>query len=632
MPTSVWSPEIDVVIAAARAPGTKRIRVSDRVVEVPTPFPSPRDWRDHPIYQILVDRFDNPAAAPRHSWDGAHGEFQGGTFEGIRQRLDYLRDLGVGALWLSPVLKNRSSDHFSHHGYGIQDFLVVEPRFATAPERAADELRTLVDEAHARGLYVIFDVVLNHAGDVFAYTCDGDPRCQDTGGAEASWRASPYAIRWRDAAGQGRDDWPEPPADSPADGVVWPTELQCNAAFRRQGLGGEGGGDFAALKELVTDLRQEDPERGNVYPVRDVLIRACQHLIAAFDVDGFRIDTLKYVERDFAQIFGGAIREFALSLGKKNFFTFGEVYDEEEQIARFVGRDALEPGDLVGVDAALDFPLFFRLPAVAKGFRAPADVAAMFARRKEVQQGIVSSHGEASRFFVTFLDNHDQRERLYHSPPDAPHRFDDQITLAIGCLFALQGIPCLYYGTEQGLASTVERYAPGVDIGSLPLEAVREALWGKPDAFDLEHPFSQSIRRLAEVRAGQPALRYGRQYFRPVSGDGVHFGLSPFPGGVLAWSRILQDQEVVVVANTNALDEWQGEVIVDRAINARASAYRILFSNQGEDAATAPGPLAAKTANQVEIIEVNGVVTRGPARALPVALRAMEVQVLGRAG
>ena len=103
MPTSVWSPEIDVVIAAARAPGTKRIRVSDRVVEVPIPFPSPRDWRDHPIYQILVDRFDNPAAAPRLSWDGAHGEFQGGTFEGIRQRLDYLRDLGVGALWPMPA-------------------------------------------------------------------------------------------------------------------------------------------------------------------------------------------------------------------------------------------------------------------------------------------------------------------------------------------------------------------------------------------------------------------------------------------------------------------------------------------------------------------------------------------------
>jgi glycosidase len=186
MPTSVWSPDIDVAIAAARAPGTKRVRVGDRVVEVPTPFPSPPDWRDHPIYQILIDRFDNPAAAPRLSWDGAHGTFQGGTFEGIRRRLDYLRNLGVGALWLSPVLKNRPSDRFSHHGYGIQDFLAVEPRFATAPERAAGELRALVDEAHARDLYVIFDVVLNHAGDIFAYECNGDQRCQDTGGAEAS--------------------------------------------------------------------------------------------------------------------------------------------------------------------------------------------------------------------------------------------------------------------------------------------------------------------------------------------------------------------------------------------------------------------------------------------------------------
>src|SRR5215216_5288364 len=106
MPTSVWSPEIDAAIAAARVPSTKRIRLGAGEVEVPVPFPSPADWRDHPIYQILVDRFDNPAAAPRLSWDSATGEFQGGTFEGIRRRLDYLRGLGIGALWLSPVLKN----------------------------------------------------------------------------------------------------------------------------------------------------------------------------------------------------------------------------------------------------------------------------------------------------------------------------------------------------------------------------------------------------------------------------------------------------------------------------------------------------------------------------------------------
>src|SRR5947209_9056562 len=110
---------------------------------------------------------------------------------------------------------------------------------------------------------------------------------------------------------------------------------------------------------------------GSQFPVHAVLIRAYQYLIAKFDEDGLRIDTLKFIERDFAQVFGNSMREFALSIGKKNFFTFGEVYDDEEQITRFIGRQATDRTDLVGVDAALDFPLFFRLPGVAKGLIPP---------------------------------------------------------------------------------------------------------------------------------------------------------------------------------------------------------------------------------------------------------------------
>src|SRR5207247_7528221 len=141
------------------------------------------------------------------------------------------------------------------------------------------------------------------------------------------------------------------------------------------------GGDFASLQELVTAS-----QRGSQFPVHAVLIRAYQYLIAKFDVDGFRIDTLKFIEPDFAQAFGNSMREFALSIGKKNFFTFGEVYDNEEQIARFIGRHAADAGDLVGVDAALDFPLFYLLPAVAKGQAAPAAVVEVFGRRTVVQR------------------------------------------------------------------------------------------------------------------------------------------------------------------------------------------------------------------------------------------------------
>ena len=418
-----------------------------------------------------------------------------------------------------------------------------------------------MDAAHARGIYVILDIVLNHAGDVFEY---------EGFGSQAPWRdGPPYPIRWRDENGLGRPDWPEPPADPPPDAAVWPAELRRNEFLRRRGNAFtrsgellEQAGDFFTLKEFVTA-----PGPDGTTTVRDTLISAYQYAIAAFDVDGFRIDTLKFIEEDFALVFGNAMREYALSIGKRNFFTFGEVYDDEDKIARFIGRRATEPGDLVGVDAALDFPLAYRLPWIAKGLTPPSELVAMYQHRKQVEAGVLSSHGEASRFFVTFLDNHDRPPRFGYTGDDQA-RFADQVTLALTCLFTLQGIPCLYYGTEQGLRGT----GPS-------LEAVREALWGKPGAFDLAHPVAAACRSLTDLRATEPALRCGRQYFRPISGDGVHFGVSGFPAGVIAFSRILSDREVVVVANTSTGEPWTGEVLVDRTLVHTDDAVQVLFAN-----------------------------------------------------
>jgi glycosidase len=625
MATSINDAEVRAILEATRAPRSKRVLIDGKPIDVPTPFPSPEDWRDQWIYFLMVDRFNNPHTPPLPTsvpFNGMVGEFRGGSFNGVRAQLDYLKALGAGAIWLSPVLKNCQYNPFSYHGYGTQDFLQIDPRFASDfeatkidPQLAENELRALVDEAHARGMYVIFDIVLNHTGDVFEYVFDDGRR-----GAEANWRDIEYTINWRDENGIGRPDWTQAPVNPPPDGAVWPTELRANPFFRRRGKGGEGGGDFASLKELVTDFHQFDAADGVQFPVRNILIRSYQYLIAKFDVDGFRIDTLKYIERDFAQVFGNSMREFALSIGKKNFFTFGEVYDEEEQIARFIGRQATERTDLVGVDAALDFPLFFRLPGVTKGLIAPAEVIQMFEHRKDVERGIISSHGEASRFFVTFLDNHDQHERFFFSPPEAPMRFEDQLTLGIGCLFTLQGIPCLYYGTEQGLHG-----AGNQDT------AVREAFWGKPNAFDSRQRLYTTVQRLAGIRRDEPALRYGRQYFRPLSGDGFHFGVSNFSPGVLAFSRILNDRELVVIANSNTEFGFTGDVIVDFSLNPVGSIYNVLFTNKtaGNGGAT-PGLVVDKRVNSIEIREVSGTVTRGPARTLPVTLQKMEMQILAR--
>src|SRR5207249_10307126 len=140
--------------------------------------------------------------------------------------------------------------------------------------------------------YVIFDIVLHHTGDVFSY---------QNYGSMAPWSDQTYTIDWRDENGNGRADWTEAPANPPADAAVWPQELRTNAFFRRQGNAFDSSGqiinasgDFYSLKGLATDFLDS-----NRYPVHTILIRAYQYLIAKYDIDGFRVDTLKFISPDF---------------------------------------------------------------------------------------------------------------------------------------------------------------------------------------------------------------------------------------------------------------------------------------------------------------------------------------------
>jgi len=241
----------------------------------------------------------------------------------------------------------------------------------------------------------------------------------------------------------------------------------------------------------------------------------------------------------------------------------------------------------------------------------------MYQARKNEERTVITTHGEASGFFVTFLDNHDRNQRFFFTDAGNPHRFDGQLTSALAVLFGLQGIPCVYYGTEQGLHGMGTRDA-----------AVREALWGKPNAFDESHAFYTALRKIAAVRAAQPALRYGRQYFRQISGNRRDFGISTFVPGVISFSRILNAQEVLVIANTSDQSTFSGEVIVDLTLNAGAGTLRVLYSNLNTP--TAPGPLRLAGAGTVSITEPQGGATNGPARVLPVTVQPLEVQILGR--
>ena len=612
-------------LLAPRSPKKFKVRISgsNRPVFIPKPFPSPVDWRDHPIYFLLVDRFNNPSASPASDWDRGASYHQGGTFEGVREKLGYIKDLGAGAIWLSPVLKNvQFKAEYSYAGYSILDFSEVDPRFGTSPELAEKELISLIDEAHARRLYVIFDIVINHAGNLFAYDVDGEVKdFADWYKKEDEDEEGYYRIFWRDKDGNARLEWTELPEDLGRDEGVWPEDFQENIWFRRKGNEPDVNstkGDFGSLKEFNTELAGESPY-GAAKPVWDILIRAYQYLIAKFDVDGFRIDTFKHVERDFALSFSNAIREFAESIGKKNFFIFGEANTQDQEIlAQYTGRFTSEEDGMIGADAVIDFPLKEALVNAAKGFVPPIVVKEVFDVRKNVYRNlsVMSSHGEASRFFVTALDMHDQHSRFLY-PKDGGD-YLNQLTLAMGCLFCLQGIPCVYYGTEQGLKGTQELYE---DHSVRMFEHVREALWGKPNAFNQNNETYKQIRSIARLREGEPALRYGRQYFREVSGNGEDFGFSKENGGVIAFSRILNAREVLVVANTNIRDSFVGWVIADNRVNDYETEFRMVYSNFNKQGVSSVVPKEV-------IFHKNGFQTsKGPATIFRLNLSPMEIQV-----
>jgi glycosidase len=597
MPSSLYAADFQAVLDAAAAsaqPGANQ-----------PAFPSPADWRDQWIYFLMVDRFNNTNAAPLHPPfdDPQCLQYQGGKFSGIRAQLPYIKGLGTGAIWLSPVLKNAVFDQGSYHGYGIQDFLRANPFFADNPADADQELCTLVDAAHQQGLYVIFDIVLNHAADVFAYA-------SNPAGNDAPYSDTRMAVEWRDQTGTAVAAYSSPAAvpNPTPDILVWPVELQQNEYFRRQGDAApydDTVGDFVPFKQLST--WENDVQR--------FLIRAYQYVIARYDIDGFRIDTLRYLKGNLPQLFGNSMREFALSIGKKNFFTFGEVMDgnEEADIATFIGRNTSSQGDMVGVDAALDYPLYNNLVPVVKGSSAPQALVAMYQFRKQTEQDILSSHGDATRFFVTFLDNHDNKVRIRYMPPDGIPIYDDQVTAGLACLLALPGIPCVYYGTEQGL------HGSGTD------PAVREALWGGP-GFSQANPFYAEIQKIAAVRAAQAALRYGRFYFRPISGDQHSFGISNLAPGVLAFSRILNDQEVLTVANFNISTAQTVWVILDSNLSTPRDTLGILYSNH--PAPTDPGQVVQLGAGTVTVAEVDGSQGTGPLNAVQIVLQPMEAQIL----
>ena len=163
------------------------------------------------------------------------------------------------------------------------------------------------------------------------------------------------------------------------------------------------------------------------------------------------MDAVKHLGALAISRFCQGVREYAQCLGKHNFFLFGELITGDDAIDRYIGPNTPMQVDdqtvYFGSDSVLDFPLYWTLPAVIKGFSSPLSLI----DRYEKLRGHALSQGELGRYLVTFLDNHDQvgqdeKQRFAAGAPDA------QVIAGIGYLLCALGASCIYYGTEQGFA------------------------------------------------------------------------------------------------------------------------------------------------------------------------------------
>jgi len=565
--------------------------------------PSPRDWRDQIFYFLLPDRFsdgqeitkqllnydlsnqvgiDHIRALRGTSWQWDNWQksgaerYQGGTLKGIKSKLPYLAALGVTTLWIGPVLRQRIEEN-SYHGYGIQDFLDIDPRFGTR-----NDLVELVDAAHASKLHVILDIIFNHSGCNWLY--DSSTSNKYKPGYLAPFNS--YSPIWaRNGFGA---EITSPDQALGNDDSVWPQELQAASCYLRAGCGSLGAGDINDdnAEHKRTDF--ESLRKMNLFDdsTFQTLILAYQYWIALTDIDGFRIDTFKHVTLKQARNFCNALKEYAEDLGKEDFFLVAEVAGGNTAQDRYL--------DVTGrnLNACLDIgEQRETICNVGNGVQAASD---FFAGFDPFNPGM-GSHRNWGSQHLSISNDHDHvfgaKVRL---AADAANDHQGAAVAALQ-LFSL-GIPCLYYGIEQGLASGAEpdqrQYLKnwgGHDCllreAMFGPEHPRAAGWdgaqGKADdklvgfgphgtsgwhVFNPDHPIYTRISQLAKVRQLFKPLRRGRQYRREISYLSNPFAF-PDDGQLVAWSRVFDDQEVLIVINPHGVERRGARVVVDRRLS-----------------------------------------------------------------
>jgi cyclomaltodextrin glucanotransferase len=371
----------------------------EKDVELEFLFTRAIEFRQETIYFLIIDRFhdgdpSNNAGPNPELYDASHkqwGKYWGGDLQGVIDKLDYLKGMGVTAIWISPVFEQVEHLQFEFaamHGYWTKDFKRINPRFVAKDEQttffAATVFDRLVTEMHDRGMKLILDIVCNHSSpDVSGHKGE----LYDNGVLIADYYND--VNHWYHHSG-AITDWED----------QWQLETQ----------------EMAGL----ADFDETNPDFRNY-------IKSAIKLWLDHGVDALRVDTVKHMPLWFWQEFTADLQTHKPSVFMFGEWGFSKPWDGRSvQFANKSGMSILDFGLCEAIRSAL-------AQNKAGGFHLIQDIFKL------------DYLYDTATELITFIDNHDM-------PRFLSLNLDwDILRLAINLIMTSRGIPCLYYGTEQYL-------------------------------------------------------------------------------------------------------------------------------------------------------------------------------------
>jgi glycosidase len=465
--------DLEIDRRAAPGPAPLTLTTSEGTTEIPFEIsqPLPREGNfqgfglDDVIYLLMPDRFangdpsnDHPAASPGLLDRSRKRYYHGGDLQGVIDKLPYLKELGVTAIWLNPVYDNNNRLNerevydgepiTDYHGYGAVDFYAVDEHLGDLAK-----FRELVQVAHRLNLKVIQDQVANHTGPYHPWVKD-QPTPTWFNGTEAAHIANNWQTRLL-------------------------MDPSATSELRRPVLDGW-------FINILPDLNQDDPE------VARYLIQNTLWWIGMTGLDAIRQDTLPYVPRRFwAQWMAAIKRQYP----RVN--VVGETLDGSPALVAFMQGGAKRfDGVDSGIDTEFDYPLFF---ALRRAFGEGQSIRQVCAVLNEDYLYPNAAH------LVTLLGSHDVPRFMNERGATR-----EGLKLAFTFLATVRGIPQLYYGDEIGLPGGGDpdnRYDFPGGWPNDPRDAFTTAGRTAPEREVYEH-----ARRVLALRKELEPLRRGRQF------------------------------------------------------------------------------------------------------------------------